>query len=208
MLLTVGNLKGGCGKTTSAVYLAAGLARYGRTLLVDADPQASAFRWSEYAGPDFPVSVFPWPTRDLAARVRAVASDYQHVIIDAGPQHDAILRQALLATGRLLIPVGPSAMEWQRLRTTLDAAEEIDGIVSVELQVLLARVRSGTRSATAARQILAGELGLPVLETAVHLREQYATAWGTPVRELGEYELVLAELAGADLVEDALRRQA
>ena len=42
MRLAVINLKGGTGKTTSAVYLAAALARRGRTLLVDADPQGSA----------------------------------------------------------------------------------------------------------------------------------------------------------------------
>lgn len=207
MLLTVGNLKGGAGKTTTAVYLAAGLARHGRTLLVDADPQASAFRWSEHAGESLGVSVIPWPTRDLARRVRDVAGDYAHVVIDTGPRNDAVLRQALLATGRLLIPVGPSAMEWQQLRGTLDAAAEIDGIVPVELQVLLARVRAGTRSAAAAREILAGELALPVLDTAVHLREHYATAHGTPAFPLGEYDSVLAELAGVDLVEDELRRR-
>ncbi len=50
MRVTVLNLKGGTGKTTTAVYLAGGLARNGRTLLIDADPQRSALSWSEAAG--------------------------------------------------------------------------------------------------------------------------------------------------------------
>ena len=39
MKITVANVKGGVGKTTTAMFLAAGLARHGRTLLVDAERQ-------------------------------------------------------------------------------------------------------------------------------------------------------------------------
>ncbi len=45
------NLKGGSGKTTTAVFLAHEWATRGRSvLLVDVDPQATALRWSEQAG--------------------------------------------------------------------------------------------------------------------------------------------------------------
>lgn len=204
MRVTVGNLKGGAGKTTTAVFLACGLARYGRTALVDADEQQSALRWSEAAGEGFTPAVFAWATRDLARRVGAIAGDYEHVVIDTAPAGGAVLRQALLATGRLVIPVAPSAIELQRLHATLELAEEVDAITPVDVSVLLAKVRTGTRSAGLARQLLA-DSKLPVLATAVPLREAYATAWGT-VPLLADYEHVLDELAGADLVEDALRR--
>jgi cellulose biosynthesis protein BcsQ len=56
MRMALVNQKGGVGKSTSAVYLAAGLARHGRTLLVDADPQQTVLTWSELAGDGFPRS--------------------------------------------------------------------------------------------------------------------------------------------------------
>ena len=63
MRITVGNLKGGSAKTTSAVHLALGLARDGRTLLVDADPeQPQSHEWAETAGDDWPadrVAAYP-----------------------------------------------------------------------------------------------------------------------------------------------------
>jgi chromosome partitioning protein len=61
--------------------------------------------------------------------------------------------------------------------------------------VLLTRLRRGTRTARAAREVL-GELGLAVLATEVTLREGYATNFGLTPTELGEYEDVLSELLG------------
>src|SRR4051794_35417994 len=94
--LTVANLKGGTGKTTTAVHIALGLARTGRTLLVDADGQRSALDWSEQAGEDFGVTVISWPTRDLARRVQDVAGDFAHTIVDTPPHSEAIIRQGVL----------------------------------------------------------------------------------------------------------------
>jgi len=196
MRITVGNLKGGVAKTTTAVHLAVGLARTGRTLLVDADPQAaSALDWSTVAGADvFPAEVVPWAGKDLADRVKRVAGDYAHVVIDTGGEDDTVLSQALLVTDELLVPVAPSLVELRRLPATFDLAAKIDIVSPVSVRVLLCRVRSGTNSATEARQLLA-ELDLPVMTAQVSMWERYAQAFGSVPSALSEYEHVLAELA-------------
>jgi chromosome partitioning protein len=195
MRITVGALKGGMGKTMTAVHLAVGLARSGRTLLVDADPQAaSALDWSTIAGADvFPAEVVPWSGRDLGARVQRVLNDYAHIVIDTGGENDAILSQALYVTDELIVPVAPSLAELRRLPATFDLAAKVDPISPVTVRVLLCRVRSGTTDAAEARALL-NQLDLPVMDAQVSLWQRYPRSYGSVPSNLSEYETVLDEL--------------
>lgn len=195
MRISVANLKGGTGKTTTAVHLALGLSRDGRTLLVDADPQASAFGWSEDAG-DFPVTVVPWASRDLARRIEQVAGDYRHVVIDTPPQQGPLVRQAMLASERLVVPIAPSAVEVARLGRTFALAAEVEVERPLATTVLLCRVRALTRSRREARRLLE-DRRVPTFTGEIGLREIYATGYGVTPGRLGDYEEIVRELIGS-----------
>lgn len=196
--LTVGNLKGGTGKSTSAVLLALALARASseRVLLVDADTvNATTFEWSEFAGDSWPesVTVNYWPSVTLAKRVRDVEHT-GHVVIDTGPSDASILRQALMVTDHLVIPIAATPAEATRMMPTLKAAAEV-GATRNDLGVsaLFTRTRQGTVSLRETKEAVA-ELGIPVLDTEVPFILQYSQAFGSVPDDLGVYPQVLVEI--------------
>ncbi len=200
MLITIGGLKGGLGKSTTAWFLGTGLGRLGATLLIDADPASqSLFSWSNRAveaGYELPFEVQPWSTLDLARKVRSVRERYEHIVIDTGGETSRLFSVALTVAPMLVIPVGPYIAELERLPASFEAARQVEQETGdqVDPRILLVKVDKRTRNGADARAYLGG-LGLPVMTADVRFSvPDYARAPGHVPDDLGDYRSVLDEL--------------
>ena len=210
MIIGVLNQKGGVGKTTISVNLAAALAVNNRVLLVDADPQGSALAWSSLRErePLFPVVGMAKPTlhRDLPS----LARDYDIVVIDGAPRVNELARAAILASDLVLIPLQPSPFDiWASADTVQLIREAQQYRPQIRAAFLINRRIAKTAIGRDAGKALAQFEDVPVLPMSIGQRVVFAesAARGLSVLEAApnsEAAQEMMALAGM-IVEDAKR---
>jgi chromosome partitioning protein len=169
MIITITALKGGVGKTTTSIHLAAYLQQHAPTLLIDADRNRSALVWSREDKLPFMVA--------SQAGAMAIVGKYTHIITDtqARPEQ-AELQDFVASSDLLIIPTTPNHLD---LDTTIKSTELLE-TWGAKYKVLLTQVDSRTKTGRNARAILE-EAKLPLFNTDIPLLVAFERSSGQGV---------------------------
>ena len=182
MILTVGNTKGGVGKSTIAVQLALGLSLDGKKVwLVDGDRQATSLGAITVRAESGRTPIAAAAYSDgatLRAQVTQQRGAYEHIIIDAGGRDSTALRAALTISDVVLVPFQPRSFDVWALSDIGSLLNEARAVRDVRaLAMLNAADTQGNDNADAA-EALADVPGIELLSARVNRRKSIANASG------------------------------
>jgi chromosome partitioning protein len=177
MIITVTSYKGGVGKTTTAVHLAAYFHRRKKSvLLIDGDPNRSCLSWSKRGN-------LPFPVVDERSAPKHIGN-YDNIIIDTAARPDRDELAALVeGCDLLLLPCTPDAMAMEALGLTTQALKQLS---TDAYRVLLTIVPPKPNKDGEEARVMLAESGLPLLKNQVRrlVAFQRAALQGLPVYEM------------------------
>ena len=172
MIITIASYKGGVGKTTTAVHLAAYLQTLAPTLLLDADTTRNAINWSKNGdGLAFKVAAYN--------QAATLVKNYEHVVIDTGQRPTPDDLQAAAEAGDdelLVIPAVPAPLDTDGLMQTVQALQDLKAI---RYKVLLTRVAPDAAKDAAELRGYLAEIKAPVFASEIPRLKAYERASGS-----------------------------
>lgn len=170
-VLVILNGKGGVGKTTTAVNLAAIFAEDRRVLLIDSDSQRSATWWLErvHQAFDFSHEVDP----KMLGQLKSL-DDYDLIVVDTPPAlHSKALAAVLPVADYLLLPTPPAPMDVTALINTVKTFAQPSGVFH---RVLLTKVDSRSLKEAQEAQTMLEKLDIAAFQTYIRTYKAHERA--------------------------------
>ncbi|PQO45478.1 ParA family protein [Blastopirellula marina] len=178
-IIAVANTKGGVGKSTAAVHIAAWLHDQGHSvLLADCDTQHSSSEWIREACPDVKTVILDKPD-DILNELPALAQETDFVVADGPGSQTETSRALLLRADLAVVPCKASMLEVRALAKTTEVLRQAQDIRGGLPKAVIVLSMVGKKYRLTHDMIeAAAALNLPMAQTPLVLRQIYADAPG------------------------------
>ncbi len=201
MIITIGSIKGGCGKSLIATNLTVLRSQLGKkVLLIDGDDQGTASDWSDHRtslGINTPWTSVRLRSNAVRTEVLKLRENYDDIIIDCGGRDTTSLRAALMVCDVFLVPFQPKSFDiWtaSKVSQLIEEAHALNSKLKTYAFINCA-ISRGTDNQDA-QQILGQIPGITLLPCTVGMRKSFsnATSEGLAVAELKHDKKAIEEI--------------
>lgn len=207
-VIAVINQKGGTGKTTLALNLAAGLARRATTAIADADPQCSISQWVAMGTNEGALPQVTQIGDTAATAISHLKQSHRYVVVDCPPAVQGSIVKAIMDSADIvLIPVLPSPLDlWASVEMAALVSRAQQKNRALQAYLVLNQVETRNALSRVMQQAVA-EFDVPLLQASIQRRAAYRSAAveGVSVYALGNRGLQAVTDIEA-IIEEVLRR--
>ncbi|HIF9078194.1 TPA: AAA family ATPase [Photobacterium damselae] len=186
-VILLAHQKGGVGKSNTATNLAVAIAKEkfkgssDQILLVDADPQATLYRWAQRREECDGIQSFPCIRLDgnITSQIKRESEKYEYVIIDAAGRDSREMRSAMLSADLMLMPTKASLADLELLEhmsETVEVARDYNPDLAVCVFINMAPTNTQTEKVLA-KQLLREFPEFKLLNTVLSERKSHRDAF-------------------------------